>query len=189
MKQNLYLFIALSIILFYSCDQSAKDAKSGSDSSKSRVDTTGLPKVNHLESFFVVRSPAKGDHQDQLVPPGVSDGYQRDYINHPAIFDISGGKVYGFMLDTASDANHDNIDFNLLKKLKGVDNIYIKFGIKGRYTDASGNLGFIYTVMVVPIGKDRKPIQNTVLIGAQTVTGSDYDVACPCVNGQGCCPK
>ncbi|SRR5579871_2526559 len=184
MKRNLFSLMAVlvAVIIFISCNQSGKNAGS-SDTSKVSTDTsTARMKPQRLGLVFSTNSA------DQIITPETEEKYRSIYVQHPVFKDNLGGDIWGFMLDTAKDAQGNAIDFLTIKKLKNIDNVYVKFGIKDSTIDEHGQVQYTYTIMIVPLDKSWHPITNSQTVGGTNISGSAYDVACPCVNGKGCCP-
>ena len=194
MKKKVFqLAVSLAIIFsFISCNNTT-DKASKSDSIGSNVKKDTIPihenyKSNMNAFIFASKTMGAMKIQPRQIDTPTQGTYIRAYKNAPAFIDQSGEPILGFMIDTARDASGNCKDFQSIIHTPGIDNIYIQLGIKGSFTDADGQLRNIYTLMFVPIGKDRKPISTTPTIGTATILSSAYDVACPCINGKGCCP-
>ena len=186
MKQHFISVITMvSISIFFlACNNSSETKKTASDTSITIRDSVIKPNLHQAFEFN------QANTNPEPIPRERESQYEDEYKKHPALVDAHGSPILGFMLDTASDANKYKIDFKELMNTKGIDNIYVKLGVNGTYTDsATSEIKNTYTIMIIPVDKDQKPIATKRTYQGKEIFTSAYDVVCPCVNGQGCCPR
>jgi hypothetical protein len=157
-----------AIVLVFACNGTGSGNENKTDTTAPVANAQAGPSANHYHGTIT---------KDQQT------AYHQAYLVHSGISDMTGKIVDGFMLDTARD-EQSMTDIQKILKLPNVKNVYIELAIKDSVKN-KGGFKYVYTVVVVPVDSNNKPIHLSV---NGTVTSDGDDVACPCVQGQGCCP-